>query len=253
MKPSLVRVGIVVPTLGTRPDWLADAVASVEQQGDGVDLVIVAPPEVVPAIQAQFPGRLTLGEARRGIVPAIETGWAALEGCDVVSWLGDDDQLTPGSVSTALRILMSRRRAAMVYGDYERIDGDGRRIVMLRPGRWAPMWLKLGQNFISQPGSLYIREAIVRSGGLSKTLKLAFDVKLHMDFAGRAVYCPVTLAKVRVHAARLTTAEGDASLAELQEAVWGLRQHSFMMRLLALCQPLWVLGGRIYYRLRRTY
>lgn len=253
MNSSPVRVGIVVPTLGTRPDWLADAVASVEQQGDDVDLVIVAPPEVVPTIRAQFPGRRTLGEAQLGIVPAIETGWRALEGCDVVSWLGDDDQLTPNSVPTALRFLTNRRGAVMVYGDYDCIDGSGRRIVTVRPGRWAPLWLRIGQNFIAQPGCLYVRKAIARRGGLSRALRLAFDVELHIDLARDAVYCPFTLAKVRVHVSRLTTAERDESLVEFQDAVWCRRQHPFVMRLLARCQPVWRLGGRFYYRFRRSY
>ena len=248
-----VRVGIVVPTLGTRPDWLADAVASVERQGDDVDLVIVAPPEVVPEIREQLPGRRVLGEAQRGIVPAIETGWGALEGCDVVSWLGDDDQLTPSSVRTALHFLTSHQRAVMVYGDYETVDGSGRRIVTVRPGRWAPLWLRIGQNFIAQPGCLYMRKAIARKGGLSRNSKLAFDVELHINLARNAVYCPFALAKVRVHDSRLTTAERDASLAEFHDAVWGRRQHPFVMHLLARCQPVWQLGGRFYYRFRRSY
>jgi hypothetical protein len=248
-----MRVGIVVPTLGTRQDWLSDAVASVERQGDGVDLVIVAPPDAVSQVRAQLPGRRVLGEAQRGIVPAIEAGWAALEDCDVVSWLGDDDQLAPNSVSTALRFLLSHRGAEMVYGDYEYVNGSGRRIVAVRPGRSAPLWLRIGQNFIAQPGCLYRREAIARKGGLSRRFKLAFDAALHLDLARDAVYCPFTLSKVRLHDSRLTTAERDASVAELQDAVWGRGRHPFLMQLLRRCEPVWRLGGRFYYHFRRSY
>jgi hypothetical protein len=248
-----VRVGIVVPTLGTRPDWLGDAVASIEDQGEGVELCIVAPPEVLPTIRAQLPGRRMLGEAEGGIVPAIEAGWSALNHCEVVSWLGDDDELTPDSVPTALRFLMSRRGAAMVYGDYERVDASGTRTVTVRPGRWAPLLLRVGQNLIAQPGCLYVREAVNRTGGLSRTLGLAFDVALHLDLASGAVYCPFTLARVRVHDSRLTTLERDESRAELQHAVWGHKGHSARARLLRRCQPMAALGGRLYYHFHRSY
>jgi O-antigen/teichoic acid export membrane protein len=242
-------VGIVVPTLGTRPEWLANAVASVERQ-EGAQLCIVAPLEALDGLRAQFPGRRIVAETENGIVAAIEAGWRALENCEVVSWLGDDDELTPDSVATALKCLQGRRGAAMVYGDYEMVDGDGRTFVRVRPGRWAPGFLRLGQNFIAQPGCLYSRSEIARTGGLSKSLRLAFDAALHLELGRRAVYCPATLAKVRIHEARLTTKEGRESSAELRSAVW---DRTRMSRFLALLEPVWRGTGRIYYRLHRSY
>src|SRR5262249_34032530 len=140
-------VGIVVPTLGTRTEWLANAVASIELQGEAVELCIVAPPEAVDTLRRRFPGRRVIGEARPGIAAAIEAGWHALAACEIVSWLGDDDELTPDSVRTAVNALLRRPRAAMVYGDYEVVDDVGRRVVTVRPGRWALPFLRLGQNF----------------------------------------------------------------------------------------------------------
>jgi hypothetical protein len=138
----------------------------------------------------------------------------------------------------------------MVYGNYEVIDDAGRRLVTVRPGRWAPGLLRLGQNFIAQPGCLYRRQAIGQAGGLSKSLRLAFDAALHLDLARRAVYCPFTLARVRVHDARLTTREGRESVAELRIAVWS---RTRMTRALAHLEPVWRGAGRIYYRFHRSY
>lgn len=244
---SDLRVGIVVPTLGTRREWLTNAVASIERQGDSVELCIVAPPDAVERIREWFPERRIVGEERAGIVAAIETGWDALGTCGVLSWLGDDDELTPGSVSTALQHLAGRRGATMVYGDYEFVDADGRTQVTVRPGRWAVAFLRVGQNFIAQPGCLYSRRAIAQSGGLSTTLRLAFDAALHLRLGRRAVYCPATLAKVRVHDARLTTKEGRESASELRAAVWG------RSRFLARLEPVWRCSGRVYYRFHRSY
>lgn len=240
-----VRVGIVVPTLGTRRAWLANAVASIERQGDSVELCIVAPPGAVERLREWFPERRIVAEERGGIVAAIETGWSVLADCDVLSWLGDDDELTPGSVSAALDALSASSGAWMVYGDYEFVDGEGRKLVTVRPGRLAVRLLRLGQNFISQPGCLYTREGVARTGGLSTTLRLAFDAALHLQLGRRAVYCPSLLARARVHDARLTTKEGDASRSELHAAVWGTRPSRL--------EPLWQAVGRVYFRLHRSY
>jgi len=248
------RVGIVVPTLGARPTWLADAVRSVEQQGDDIDLVIVAPPEAVPSLREQFPGRLVIGEAEKGIVPAIERGWEALKECAIVSWLGDDDRLTERSVEIARRCLEAHPDAAMVYGDYEHLNERDEHRVTVRPGHLAIRWLRLGQNFISQPGSLYRRAAITETGGLSRTLHLAFDVQLHARLGERgAVYCPHLLAQVRIHPGRLTISEQSRSRAEIEEAVWGPEPRALVARALARGKRLWTVGGRVYYRFRRTY
>lgn len=244
---SGVRAGIVVPTLGTRREWLANAVESIERQGDCVELCIVAPPEAVDRLREWFPGRRIVGEPRPGIVAAIETGWEALAECDVLSWLGDDDELTPDSVPTALKHLTARRGATMVYGDYEFVDAEGRTQVTVRPGWLAVAFLRVGQNFIAQPGCLYSRRAIAQSGGLSRTFRLAFDAALHLQLGRRAVYCPATLAKVRVHAARLTTKDGRDSVSELRAAVWG------RSRFLAGLEPIWRCTGRVYYRFHRSY
>ncbi len=242
-----VRVGIVVPTLGTRREWLTSAVESIERQGEPVELCIVAPPAAVERLREWLPERRIVGEERAGIVAAIETGWDALADCDVLSWLGDDDELTPGSVSAALRHFSARRGATMVYGDYEFVDAGGRTQATVRPGRWAVAFLRVGQNFIAQPGCLYSRRAIAQSGGLSATLRLAFDAALHLQLGRRAVYCPATLARVRVHDARLTTKERCESASELRAAVWG------RSRFLARLEPVWRYMGRVYYRFHRSY
>ena len=141
----------------------------------------------------------------------------------------------------------------MVYGDYEFVDETGRRTVTVRPGRWAPRFLRLGQNFIAQPGCLYVRHAITAAGGLVHSLGLAFDAALHLDLGRRAVYCPSTLAKVRVHDARLTTKQGDESQSELRTAVWGRSRRPGVARFLARLEPVWRGTGRVYYRFHRTY
>jgi hypothetical protein len=248
------RVGIIVPTLGTRPSWLAQAVASVERQGGNIRLAIACPPDIAETIAEQFPGRTIVREAEKGVAAAIEAGWRALSDCDLVAWLGDDDELTPGSVHAAVEALAQCGQAVMVYGDYECVDARGRPLVAVRPGRLASRWLQLGQNFIAQPGCIYVREAIVQSGGLAKNLGLAFDVELHRRLVRQsAAYCPATLARVRVHPSRLTTARNEESLAQFDEAVWGARPRPVGRRILYRLGPFLRLSGRAYYRFRRTY
>jgi GT2 family glycosyltransferase len=243
-------VGIVVPTLGRRRAWLRQAVASVEAQSFTA-LAIVAPPDTADRLGRDFPGRLIVEEARPGIVPAIRAGWRALSSCSVIGWLGDDDELVDGAVETALACL-ERADAAMVYGDCEYVDESGRRIVTLRPGRLAPAWLRVGQNFIAQPGCLYRRTAVTRVGGLKDDFRLAFDADLHRRLSvERAVYCRAVLARARAHATSLTTLERRASRAELADALSSRRPRRPSLRRPA--EPFWRTLGRVYYRFHRRY
>lgn len=249
MSEGLAPVGIVVPTLGTRPEWLECAVGSLErQQHVDVTVVVVTPPEAASRVQAQFPSLRVVAEAGRGIVAAVNTGWEVLANCGVIGWLGDDDELVDGALHAGLCRLQASPGAAMVYGDFDYIDAHGRMLVTVRPGRLAPLLLGWGQNFIGQPGSLYRREAIVRAGGLSPEFRLAFDADLHHRLSTQgAVYCSQVLARVRTHPASLTTAENVASLAELERIVWA-RRGAIARR----SRPLWDAVGRLYYRFHRT-
>lgn len=212
-------VGMVVPTLGERPDLLAQTLASITGQ-DGVDLrlVVVTPEARVATLRAAHPGVDVVAEAGGGIAAAIEAGWEAIGPVDAVAWLGDDDLLAPGSLMAASTSLLRDPRASMVYGRCHYIDVDGGLVCEIRPGRVAIPLLRLGRNLIAQPGALYRRTAVEAIGGLDREITLAFDCDLHLRLAkaGRATYLPVVLGAARTHADSLTTAQREASVAQLE-------------------------------------
>ena len=87
-------VGIVVPTLGTRPDYLRQCLTSIRAAGDA-RIHIVAPgslclgsviePDLFDAV---------IDDPGLGLAAAIDTGMHSFPDSVVfVNWLGDDDEL----------------------------------------------------------------------------------------------------------------------------------------------------------------
>jgi len=248
-----VSVGAVVPTLGEneRLGMLVEAVGSIQRQrGVDVRLIVVTVTSRVDSVSAALPGVRVLAQPGRGIVDAISRGWTDLPvDTEFVTWLGDDDRLVDGALSTAQLALQARPEAAMVFGRCRYIRFDGSQIREIRPGRIAVPLLRMGTNLIAQPGSLYRLSNVAAAGGLDSGLSLAFDVDLHLRLATRygAIYVPRLLGEARVHPASLTTSQRGRSIAEVEQ-VMSRGKQSLALRAHQVCRPAVHLTGRVAYK-----
>jgi GT2 family glycosyltransferase len=219
----MMRAGIVVPTLGGRPELLAECLASLAgQPSETVRTVLVTTAEAVDRIARVFPRTPVLAQGGTGIADAITTGWRYFgDQVDALAWLGDDDRLPRGSLSTALAELERHPNSVMVYGRSRYIHADGAFKALVRPGRIGPCLLRMGHNLVQQPGCLYRRTAVEAIGGLDHRLRLAFDVDLHRRLLayGRARYVPVVLGEIRSHPGSLTVRNRAESLREAELAI----------------------------------
>ncbi|MGW0206735.1 glycosyltransferase [Streptomyces sp. NPDC003233] len=221
---KMMRVGMVVPTLGDRPELLMECLNSLTEQAySRLRLVVVSSPAALTAVGQTTPPRTTvLPQSGSGIVDAVMTGWKYFgDGVDVMGWLGDDDRLTPGSITQALRALERRPEAAMSYGQVRYIDGDGKAFKIMRPGRVGPLMLRLGYNMVYQPGCLYRRTAVEAIGGLDNNFRLAFDVDFHRRLAafGGLRYVASVLGEIRYHPDSLTVRRHSESQREAELAL----------------------------------
>lgn len=210
---------IVVPTLGQRPELLAESLSSIASQDvPDVDVVIVAPPgRGVEETTERFGARFVEDPGSGGLSGALNAGLgAARPGTRYFSWLGDDDLLAPGSLRSTIGTLDDDPGAVLVYGWCDYIDAHGTVVFHSRAGRIAAAIVGWGPNLVPQPGCLMRYEDVVAVGGLDETVRLAMDLDLFLRLRrrGRFVSVPRTLASFRWHDDSATVRAESVSMEE---------------------------------------
>ena len=216
----LPRVLIVVPTLGTRPEYLVKCLTSITSQDALADIMLVAPdrPEL-HEMAAKFnathltdPGSQT---------KAINLGVSAAQAHhEFVNWLGDDDLLEPGSLSTVTKALDMNPTAVAAYGACRYIDGNDAELWISKAGPWANRILKWGPDLIPQPGMLVRTSAWQAVGGVDESFRFAFDLDLLLKLQkhGQLIDVGQVVSSFRWHADSLTVGDRSENLRESQIA-----------------------------------
>jgi GT2 family glycosyltransferase len=252
------RVGIVVPTLGRRNDYLTECLGSVRAAGDAY-VCIVAPDEfdASPFIQVGLADQFVT-DPGSGLAAAINLGFSMLPNqIEFVNWLGDDDILHKGSIPTCIDVLDVNPDVVLVYGSCDYIDGAGKIIWKNETGYWASKILRFGPDLIPQPGSLFRRSAFNAVGGLNGKYDWAFDFDLLIKLKGigKLKYTPKTLASFRWHPESLSVEFRQKSVAEASRV-----RISHLPMFLRPISWLWeypvrkatlIAGGRVTKRARR--
>ena len=205
--------GYVIPTLGSRPDWLCACLASVLAQPEVAKVVVVAPEGSKDLAIGPNERVVFVRDSDRGLSAAINDGMDRLSTeakVRFVSWLGDDDLLAPGAVGAARAALMRSPNAGFAFGRVRYIDEKGVPMWLLRPGRWALWYSRWGRNFIQQPGSLIRLSAWKSVGGLDEALQNSMDQDLFLHIARdyESIYVPRELAAYRIHSASISSQKG---------------------------------------------
>lgn len=211
------RVGIVVPTLGNRPDYLEQCLRSIRSAGDAYILLVAPASFNLSALKSSGLIDSALVDSKEGLPAAINQGIKELPShVEYVNWLGDDDLLTKGSIVTTSKVLENDAANVMVFGSCDYIDGEGQPIWTNGSGHWAVPMLRFGPDLIPQPGALFRRSAFEKVGGLRTDLGWAFDFDLFIRFSktGKLRFINQTLAKFRWHPESLSVEHRKKSVAE---------------------------------------
>jgi GT2 family glycosyltransferase len=214
------RVGIVVPTLGERPDYLKQCLGSIRAAGQAHILVVA--PSSLDSTSLKSDGLIDgfIVDEGGGLASAINQGIQSLpSSVEYLNWLGDDDLLTPGSLNITAEILDSKNHAVMAFGACDYIDGQGNTVWQNSSGAWAVPLLRFGPDLIPQPGALFRRSAFEAAGGLNPNLGWAFDFDLFIRFSklGKLKHTNQTLAKFRWHPESLSVEHRRQSVAEASQ------------------------------------
>jgi GT2 family glycosyltransferase len=211
------KVGIVVPTLGTRPDYLRQCLQSIMAAGDAYILLVAPGGFDSHSLIAEGLIDSTVEDPRAGLSEAINIGVRALPAeVEFVNWLGDDDLLAKDSIEVTQAALSRDNQTVMVFGSCNYIDSNGEIIWTNHSGQWAVPLLRFGPDLIPQPGALFRRSAFENTGGLSADFNWAFDFDLFIRFSkiGKVKYLDRTLASFRWHPESLSVEYRRKSVAE---------------------------------------
>jgi GT2 family glycosyltransferase len=214
------RVGIVVPTLGERPDYLEQCLRSIRKAGEAHILLVA--PKSLDTRDLISAGLLdsAIEDPGAGLPAAINQGINSLpETIEYINWLGDDDLLKPGSLSTSSDALDQKEKVVLAFGACDYIDSDGNHVWQNRSGQWAAPLLRVGPDLIPQPGALFRRSAFEAVGGLRANLGWAFDFDLFIRLSkvGKLQYLNQTLASFRWHPESLSVEHRKRSVAEASQ------------------------------------
>lgn len=225
------RTGIVVPTLGTRPDYLVECLRSIRAAGNSF-ICLVAPlsQNLAGEIESSLWDSI-IEDPKIGLAGAINAGVEALpSSIEFCNWLGDDDLLKPGTIIKMEQQLAENKETVLVYGNCVYIDGSGREIWRSGFGALAAKIIRTGPCLIPQPGSLFRRNQFVSLGGLNVNLGWAFDFDLfiRMSKVGKLSYLNVDVSAFRWHSDSLTVSQRRKSVAEASKV--RLMNYSPLMR-----------------------
>lgn len=211
-------IGLVIPTLGLRPEYLLDALHSARESG-AAHIVLVCP-ENLPELERLIERALIdsyVVDPGNGAATAIDLGIRSLPSeMEYVSWLGDDDLLEPGSLKRLADALSSSPSSVTAFGECLFIDSNGAIFGKSSFGKVASALLKFGPDLVPQPASLVRTTAYLAIGGLDTRLKLAFDLDMFIKLSkvGKIIHVPFVAARYRWHAGSLSSANKRASRIE---------------------------------------
>ena len=200
-------MGVVVPTIGERPQYLESTLKSIREAGES--FIVLVGRNGFDASSYQKAGLVDLyvDEVEASVPNKINQGFRALpENIEYITWIGDDDLLSPGALGTAVQTLEKPEKPVLVYGHCQYIDSDGNDVLVKRSGSWAVPLLRFGPQLIPQPSAFFRRDAFEKVGGLSNKFQFAFDFELFLKLTnlGKAVFIDQILSSHRWHATSLT-------------------------------------------------
>lgn len=218
--PNPKTLGIIVPTLGDRPETLRKTLESVNALGEHfpTQKYILSPSFARISYEADWEN---ISDSGKGLVTELSNALLRLARThDLITWIGDDDILYPDALALAANKLLREEKAVAVFANCDYIDIGGQKIGKNRFGLLAAKLLPFGPNLLPQPGSIIRSSSFIQIGGLSKDFKLAFDYKMFLELKkiGPIIYENKTTAAFRWHAESLSVTNRRLSSVESERA-----------------------------------
>jgi hypothetical protein len=232
-------VGVVVPTIGQRPQYIESTLRSIREAGNTF-VVLVGREDFNGKVFADS-GLVDLYVDEDGpcLPGKINQGFRALpKDIEYITWVGDDDLLSPDALLKAVAVLNGLEKPVLVFGHCQYIDSEGKNVLVKQTGSWAVTLLRFGPQLIPQPSAVFRRDAFEKVGGLSHKYVFAFDFDLFLKLTklGKAVFIDAITSSHRWHATSLTNTRRWDSVKEASVV-----RVSSLSRLARFFSPFWEL------------
>jgi hypothetical protein len=230
-------VGVVVPTIGQRPQYIESTLKSIRRAGKAY-IVLVG--------REGFNGKvflesglidLYLDEDRPSLPGKINQGFSAVpKEIEFITWVGDDDLLAPDSLVKSVAALEGAKKPVLAFGHCQYIDSEGNNVLVKRTGPWAVTLLRFGPQLVPQPSAVFRRNAFEQVGGLSEKYEFAFDFDLFLNLSkiGRSVFIDAITSSHRWHSTSLTYSRRWESVKEARAV-----RVSHLPWLARIISPMW--------------
>jgi glycosyltransferase involved in cell wall biosynthesis len=168
-----------------------------------------------------------ISESDGGQSEALNKGFALAEG-EILGWLNADDVYLAGAITAGVRALLGSA-SALVYGGWAQLDEAGNVVREIAPMPWDYRLQLEVRNGVSQPGTLFTRDAFESVGRIDESYRYAMDYELWLRLGAHYdVECVARqLAGFRVHSTSKSVAEAAGFRAETWRAA---RSHGARLR-----------------------
>ena len=193
------RIGVVIPTLGTRSRMLTECLNAARTSG--ADYLLLVSSVELPSELRNLADQV-IPDPGLGLAEAINTGMKNLPDDILYStWIGDDDLFAERGLQILRDKLERNRKLSLVYGKCTYINSSGEQIGVNQTGQLAATILGFGPDLIPQPSSLFRLDDFKRVHGLDSKYKNAFDFDLFLKLKkiGKLEYVPELISYFRWH------------------------------------------------------
>ena len=200
-----MRVSIITPSYN-QASFLEQTILSVlDSDMPGVEYFVMDGGSTDGSVEIirKYSKRITYWQSQPdgGQADAVNIGWGKAHG-EILGWLNSDDRYVTGSMQKVAAAYRENPGAALLYGDMEEIDSEGRILRTKRMAGFERMSLLLGKN-MGQPSVFTTRKVWNTLGGLRTDLHYALDLDyfLRVWFAFPQkdyVYVQAVLAQSRI-------------------------------------------------------
>lgn len=151
---------MVIPVYNQRPGYLAEAVASVEEQTERTEVVVVDDGSDEPV-----PGAHVRHDVNRGISAALNSGIGAMTG-EWFCWLSSDDTMAPEKVETQKALTKAAGRLCSFHRYYRVADGETRISIVPNWPNHKRQRQELGQGCLINGSTVMIHRSVFDNVGL---------------------------------------------------------------------------------------
>lgn len=202
---TIELVSIVTPSLN-HGKFISEAIQSVLSQNfPSLEYWVIdggSSDETIEILN-QFSGQIKwFSGSDAGLYDAVNKGWANSRG-RYVGFLNADDLLCPGALQQLVTYLEKNPEVALVYGDYYRVDQDGKILERVWAGKADINTLLKHGNTIFTGAALFRRSVLEKIGWFNSTLRFSSDYDLCIRIAQHSpiAHIPQPLAMFRMHTA----------------------------------------------------